>query len=285
MKYCPNCGDEVEEGDAYCYECGQELPKGGVESSETRRGEEVSADKDSEDTEDVEEDSGSSRYPVLSVFASVMLFWGAFWSFNNSPNPYIDAALMAVAGYVIIPRVRNSAVAQLREETGIDLHSRPALWSLLRISVGTLYVLLVAAAAMLMVGGAANDPNMSPWAGVGSIVIAFVIAVVAVAISPPIEDSDPEVDSSDGGDTSEAHDTAETHDIRESNPEPDVRTAYEPEDQELFVMVEHPGDSDSLDVKIDGEVKHTFNSPEPGDSVSLEKSEEESVSIKKRKYR
>lgn len=278
MKYCPNCGDEVDESDAYCYECGQELPKD-EGTSETEEGKDDSADDVAEDSGNAEEESGSSRHPVLSIFASVMLFWGAFWSFNNSPNPYVDAAFLTVAGYLIIPRVRNSAIVQIYDGTGIDLTSRPALHSLLRLSVGTLYALLVAGVALLMIGGAADDPTMSPWAGVGSIVIAFVVAVVAVAISPPIEDNASRVIRQ------REKITTQTRDTRESTPELDVRTAYEPEDQELFVMVEHPGDSDSLDVKIDGQVRHTFNSPEPGDSISLEKSEEESVSIKKRKYR
>ena len=42
MKYCPNCGSEVDASDGYCHECGGELTERGTESSETGESEKVS---------------------------------------------------------------------------------------------------------------------------------------------------------------------------------------------------------------------------------------------------
>jgi predicted flap endonuclease-1-like 5' DNA nuclease len=46
MKYCPNCGDEVEEGDAYCYECGEDLTNIGAETRESKEDEKPSEEEE-----------------------------------------------------------------------------------------------------------------------------------------------------------------------------------------------------------------------------------------------
>jgi hypothetical protein len=66
--------------------------------------------------------------------------------------------------------------------------------------------------------------------------------------------------------------------------DPEVETAYDEDSKQLMVLIEHPGNADFVDVMVDGETCHTFGSPEPGDSVTVDKEPSESLEIKKRSY-
>jgi predicted flap endonuclease-1-like 5' DNA nuclease len=55
MKYCPDCGSEVDASDSYCYECGEDLSDRGAESPETEEAEEVP--KEETESEDEGEES------------------------------------------------------------------------------------------------------------------------------------------------------------------------------------------------------------------------------------
>lgn len=73
---------------------------------------------------------------------------------------------------------------------------------------------------------------------------------------------------------------AETKGFDELN----VMTEYDSENEEIYILLETCGSNDFLDIIVDGDVRHTFRSPETGDSVTLKKSEQETLEIKKRNY-
>lgn len=272
MTYCSKCGLEIKDSENYCPECGSEIDY----DREKRRPQGTD-----EDTVSVHEDENQSEYqsyPVLSVFAAVMLIWTGIWAYNSPASSIWEAAFFVVAGLLVTPRSRRESVLEICDILGRDITEVPVVWPLLRASVAAIYIFLVFAAALLMIGEAANDPEMSAWAGVGSIIIAFIIAVVLVALSEPIERTGWKPDSVDEDGKEEEEPTTET------TPEttPKINTSYDSQRKELTVTVEHPADADYIDVQIGNEVEHTFRSPEPGDRATVKKEKETPVSIKKR---
>jgi hypothetical protein len=70
--------------------------------------------------------------------------------------------------------------------------------------------------------------------------------------------------------------------VRDGGDGPDVNleAVYDKENGEVTVRLNETGEADYLNVLVDGEVRHTFQSPSPGDEVTLKKGAGEEVTAR-----
>ena len=71
---------------------------------------------------------------------------------------------------------------------------------------------------------------------------------------------------------------------REDPGELDLSSTYDEENEVLKVTVNNPGGADYLDIIVDGEVRETLRSPEPGEETTVDKKPSESIEVKRREY-
>lgn len=126
----------------------------------------------SEAQPDVEE--WNPRFPILSVFAALLIARSGFWSLGTAGNP-VDGVVLLTLAVLIVPRVRRHVDNVFESATGLSLRS-----TLFQVVAGLVYALLVVVSVLLLVGEAVSDPSVSVGAGLLSVVIPFVLAVVIV---------------------------------------------------------------------------------------------------------
>jgi hypothetical protein len=113
------------------------------------------------------------RFPILSVFAALLIARSAFFSLANA-NP-ADGAILLILAILIVPRVRRYVGDVIESAIGLNIRTR-----VFQIIAGLVYSVLIAASGLLLIGEAVNDPTMSAGTGALSIPIFFVMAVVIV---------------------------------------------------------------------------------------------------------
>lgn len=182
---CPDCGAPIEQDPNFCPECGHEMSSINQTTAPDNQEQTLSTATEHEtteteiDTEDSAEqadtetgDTDDDRYYFLSWFAAVMLFWGGAYALTAANRPG-DFVLFVLLGGLIIPRVREFVVDYAHRKVNIDLTGSTA-----RIVVWAVYGVTVGSVALLMIGDAENDPEMTATVGVGAIVFAAIVAGV-----------------------------------------------------------------------------------------------------------
>jgi hypothetical protein len=97
--YCPECGEEVDDGSAFCRVCGSNLRTGG----EDGRGGDGGTGPESirgEPIEDSDTDTDTD-HPIVETWLGVVLLWSAFVA------PPVPALIFAAAGIGSFPPVRR----------------------------------------------------------------------------------------------------------------------------------------------------------------------------------
>ena len=113
------------------------------------------------------------RFPIFSVFAALLIARSAFFSLANAN--IADGAVLLIPAVLIVPRVRRYVGDGIESVTGWDIRT-----GLFQVITGVIYLVLIAASGLLLIGGAANDPAVSVGVGALSIPLFFVIAAVIV---------------------------------------------------------------------------------------------------------
>jgi len=164
-KYCTSCGEKVLENTDYCPSCGTAIDEYNQTQSSTDENE-------TETSTDEKETKPSPRFPILSVFSSLMIFRTSFVLLENPrPDNVAGFVIFAVSATVIIPRVRLKVYDKILHQYGLNLKKR--LWS---IPIALIYSILVFISILLLLGEGGAI-------GFGSIIVAFVTAVVLVLFS------------------------------------------------------------------------------------------------------
>ena len=114
------------------------------------------------------------RFPILSVFAALLIARTGFYSLGTAGNP-VDGIVLLVFAVLVVPRVRRRVDSVFESATGWSLRS-----TVFQVIAGLVYVLLVGVSALLLIGEAVRDPAMSAAAGLLSVVVPLVLAVVIV---------------------------------------------------------------------------------------------------------
>jgi ribosomal protein S27AE len=150
-QYCPSCGKGVSEEAGYCPNCGTALMESeGVQESEN------------EDYSEL-----SPRFPILSVFSSLMILRTSF-VLLDSPSGMVGFLIFAGFAISIIPRVRLRIYKTMLVRYGIDLKNR--IWFIIMI---LLYSILTFISSLLILGEGGVI-------GFFSIAFAFIFAIVLV---------------------------------------------------------------------------------------------------------
>jgi hypothetical protein len=153
-QYCPSCGEEVLINMDYCPDCGAELSKDGVTQ-------ETGADS---------ETNHSPRFPILSVFSSLMLLRGGAVSLNTAAISPVTALIFFALGVSVIPRVRVYLYDKVLYIHGADLASR--IWS---IAIALVYTTATGISSLLLVGELGII-------GAITLVIIFIFSVIIVLV-------------------------------------------------------------------------------------------------------
>jgi hypothetical protein len=116
------------------------------------------------------------RFPILSVFAALLIARSGFFSLTTAGNP-VEGFVLLLLAILIVPRIRKGVDGVVKSATGLSLRSK-----LFQIVTGLVYALLVAVSVLLLIGEAVRDPTMSAATGLVSVVVPFVLAVVIVSV-------------------------------------------------------------------------------------------------------
>lgn len=116
------------------------------------------------------------RFPILSVFAALLIARSGFFSLTTAGKP-IEGFVLLLLAILIVPRVRKGVDGVVKSVTGLSLRSK-----LFQIVTGLVYALLVGVSVLLLIGEAVRDPTMSAGTGLVSVVVPFVLAVVIVFV-------------------------------------------------------------------------------------------------------
>jgi hypothetical protein len=153
-QYCPSCGEEVLINMDYCPDCGAELSK----------------DKIAQETKADNEVNHSPRFPILSVFSSLMLLRGGAVSINTAAISPVTALIFFALGVSVIPRIRVYLYDKVLYIHGTDLAGR--IWS---IAIALVYTTATGISSLLLVGEGGII-------GVISLITAFVFSVIIVLV-------------------------------------------------------------------------------------------------------
>jgi len=175
--YCPSCGEEIPDDSEFCRHCGESLSPS-VNQDPSNAGDIATDPSETLEPEEAESDPNqwNPKYPIISVFASIMLLWTAL-EYEGVSNILI----FGVPAVLIIPRVRRNVVSWVQEQFNEDPTSKGAI-----IAIGAIYAILMGMATLLIIGSTANDPTVSGspaeqlTVGLLTIGIMFVIAVAIV---------------------------------------------------------------------------------------------------------
>jgi hypothetical protein len=143
-----------------------------VDTVDRYAGESGEAAAESEAHPDV--DKWDPRFPIFSVFAALLIARTGFYSLGTAGNP-VDGVILLVLAVLVVPRVRKRVDSVFESATGWSLRS-----TLFQVVAGLVYVLLVGVSALLLIGQAVRDPTMSAAAGLVSVVVPLVLAIVIV---------------------------------------------------------------------------------------------------------
>ncbi len=163
--YCKQCGDKITDEANYCSGCGELLDTPQIDGKR-KVDNENSHIKNSTSSSD----TWNPKYPITSVFVAVLLLWAGLYSGRVS-----DLLIMGIPSILVVPRVRRFFVPWTHDQIGVNLNNRIS-----RIVIGIIYTVFAIMAMMLMIGAAANDPEMSAGGGFGSIIIAYFVSILIV---------------------------------------------------------------------------------------------------------
>lgn len=154
-RYCSSCGSEISEDVNFCPDCGTELNEG--------------VSKHDVDASSKESNESTPRFPIISVFISLMLFRTATVALEISGGtPVLEFLMFSTLAILIIPRVRTHIGGSISRNLGINL--RRLIWS---IPVGLVYSLLLLISMFLLIGEGGA-------VGFVSILMAFILSAVIV---------------------------------------------------------------------------------------------------------
>lgn len=154
--YCSSCGKEVSASMEYCPDCGEGLDEREI----------------TQEIEPDDETDSSARFPILSIFSSLMLFRGGAISLETAGGESVPISfLFFVLGISVIPRVRVFIYSRILSKFGVDMSKR--LWS---IGIALIYTLFVTVSSLFLIGEGG-------FIGLASLILALVLSAIIVLIS------------------------------------------------------------------------------------------------------